>query len=213
MATIASAFSPGSGWTGMAELLHVGDEGGILHGGHEGLAQDRQPLRRDLLRHDERPADLVAATEHVQERALLVGLGEGADVDRALRDLLAAFRRETHEGMDLLLIDPGDRNRCIGAAVAVELAALDGDALLGAAGETEDLAYRRVEHLTQRRAVDVVAGALSGRAEDELLAAHHLVPGLHAVRPEAVADPVVGGDDADPGEVAEIDLDGFRLHD
>ena len=51
------------------------------------------------------------------------------------------------------------------------------------------------------------------RAEDELLAAHHVVPGLHAVRAEAVADPVVGGDDAEPGDVAEIDLDRFRLHD
>ena len=145
---------------------------------------------------------------------LLVALGEGADIDGALGDFVDALAGETHEGMGQALVDPFQRNAAVGAAIAVERALLDGQPLLGAARDSRDLLDRRVEHLAQRRAVDVVAGGLAGRAEDELLAVHHLVPGLRTpFGAIAVADPVIRRDDADPGIFAEIEIDLVRLHD
>jgi hypothetical protein len=46
-----------------------------------------------------------------------------------------------------------------------------------------------------------------------LVAMHQLVPALDSVGTEAVADPEVAGDDADPGKFAEIELDLFRRDD
>src|SRR5262249_30277649 len=92
-------------------------------------------------------------------------------------------------------------------------AAFDRDALLSAAGKAQDLPHRRVEHISEGGAVDVIAGALGCRAQNELLATHHVGPALYAVWAEAVADPEIGRDDADPGELSEIDVDLRRLDD
>src|ERR1700731_4990047 len=117
-------------------LRHLGEKRRVLHGVVERLADDRQMIRRHLLRHDERPAALVAAIEQIEQLLLIVALGEGADIDGALGDFVDALAGEADEGMDLAVLDPLQRNAAVGAAIAVELAALDGEALLGAAGET-----------------------------------------------------------------------------
>src|SRR5277367_927306 len=127
-------------------LLHLGEESRILHGVVERLADDRQMIRRHLLRHDERPADFVAAVEEIEQLLLLVALGKAADIDGALRDFIDALAGETDEGMDLAILDPFEWNAAVGAAIAVELAPLDGQALLGAAGEAEHLLDRGMEH-------------------------------------------------------------------
>ena len=115
--------------------------------------------------------------------------------------------------MGQALADPFQRNAAVGPAIAVKSALLDGKPLLGAAGISHDLLDRRVEHLAQRRAVDVVARSLAGRTQDKLFAVHHLVPGLRTVIAVAVANSVIGCDDADPGIIAEVELDPFGLDD
>ena len=74
----------------------------------------------------------------------------------------------------LCLTDPVLRHRGPGAAIAFELAALEREALLVAAGIAGDLAHRRLEHVAQDRAVHIGVGALGGGADQELLALHHV---------------------------------------
>jgi hypothetical protein len=62
------------------------------------------------------------------------------------------------------------------------------------------------KHDPQRRAVDVIPGALGGRSEDELLAMQQIVPALDRVRSESVAHPKIGHDNSDPGVIAEIEI-------
>ncbi len=71
-----------------------------------------------------------------------------------------------------------------------------------------------MEDDAQRCPVYVIAGALSGRAQDELLAAvHKLVPTRNPFRTVSVANPEIRRDDADPRIFAEIEFDLVRLDD
>src|SRR6476661_4317452 len=107
--------------------------------------------------------------------------------------------------MGLVVSHPLQWDAAVSAAIAIEFAALDRNALLRTARKAEDLPHRRIEHLPQGRAIDVVAGTLGGAAQDEFAALHHVVPSLDAVRPESVADPEIGGHNADPGIFAEVE--------
>ena len=103
------------------------------------------------------PADLVGVVEHVEDLLLLLGLDEVADEGGAFGDFRRPPLGEAHERMRQAVADPVGRDAAVGAAIAVELAALDREPLLGAAREAQDLLDRGVEHLAQGGAVDVVA--------------------------------------------------------
>src|SRR5262249_36984076 len=152
---------------------------------------------------------LFGGVQQIEEFFLLLVLGEGADIDGALGHVRRPLLGEADEGVDLAIPDPYQGNAAERAAIAIELAALDGEPLLRAAGEAQDLLDRRVDPLRGRRPVDVVVGGLAGRADDELLAPHQLVPALDAGGPKSVADPKLGADDADPRDLAKVEIDPF----
>ena len=108
--------------------------------------------------------------------------GEIVHEGNALRHVGRPLRRKPHQRVDLVIDDPVLRHRGPGAAIAFQLAALEREPLLVAAGITGDLPHRRMKHLPQDGAVDVGVGALGGVADQKLLALHHLVPGLDAAR-------------------------------
>src|SRR5262249_54208885 len=108
---------------------------------------------------------------------------------------------------DLLALDPLDRDAGPGAAVTVELAALDRYALLGAARIAADLLQLHPEDVLQDALVEIARRAGAGRAIVHLRPRLQLVERLDAEpMPDGGARQVLA-DAADPIEFTEIDPD------
>src|SRR5258705_8553191 len=136
------------------QLLRLGHELRVLHGGVEGVAENSHAFRRHRLRGDEWPADLRRRQQHAQHLSVTLAR---RDVD-AVRNIRRHVRRDrprrADHRHDLAALDPLQRNAAPGAAIAIELAALDRDALLGAAW----IAC----HLLNAHAKDALENALIG---------------------------------------------------
>ena len=155
--------------------------------------------------------EFARRSEDVENRLLLVGLGEVADVGKIGRHVRRAAGREQNEGHDLLVADPVLGNAAPRIAVRVQFAALQRKACFRAARIAEDLAHLQPEHVPQDGAVDVDAGAGARCSEDDLLALGHIIPVLHARGVPRVAHAEIARDAADPAILGEIDVRLFRM--
>jgi len=68
--------------------------------------------------HDERPAQLTGAVEHVEQILLLLRQGEVVDEGHARRHIGGPLGREAQQRIDLVIDDPVLRDRGPGAAIA-----------------------------------------------------------------------------------------------
>src|SRR6185369_15877709 len=127
--------------------------------------------------------------EYVEQVLLVLGGGEVFNPLGAFRHFRRLLPAKAYESVSLFVAQPIDRDAAHIAAIAIEFAALDGNALFSAAGEAEDLLDRRPEDQAQNRPVDVVARSLGGCSQDELFAPHHVVPTRDAFIAISIADP------------------------
>src|SRR5215510_3824621 len=98
---------------------------------------------------------------------------------------------------DLVVAQPVLGHAGPGAAITVELAALDRDALVGAARIALDHVHLHAEQLTQDAIVEIGRGADAGIAEVELRTRQELLPGLDTRAVPGVADAEILADIAD----------------
>src|SRR5262245_30121371 len=114
---------------------------------------------------------------------------------------------------DLAVAQPFLRHAGPGAAIPVELTALDRDALVGAARIAFDHVQLHAEQLAQDAIIEIGRGADAGIAEIELRARQELLPRFDAGAVPGVADAEVLADIADPRIVEKLhatDLVGRR---
>ena len=110
----------------------------------------------------------------------------------------------------LLLAHPLLRHAGPADAIAVELAALDRDALLGRARIARHLLDVHPEQVAQHLAVDIGRGADAGDAEIHLRTLEQILPVLDAGAVPGMADAEILGDAAEPGEIQKIRADLLR---
>src|SRR5258705_5406776 len=117
-------------------------------------------------------------------------------------------RRPPPYEVDLLIAQPILRHLSPAAAIAVDLAALNREALIRAARVALHLPELHSEEILQHGGVGSAGGATCRRAHEEFLLARrkHVLPIFHPTRTPDVTDADVLADIADPGIRAEVGL-------
>ncbi len=164
------ACSPGDRIDLQAELLRVGEEFRILHGGVEGAAQRLYAILRNARRHEIRPAVFQPRDEQLERRTVGIVLRK-VEHHRNVRKIGMLLERPLRDHVDFLFLHPiaveRQQRRPVGRTVAVDLAAFHREMdVLRAFVAGDDLEFV-VEHRVGEHRVVVLRGA--GR----LRAGHH----------------------------------------